>query len=175
MFRTQSMSQQVRWTDKSAMTLDTPCLWHVVPAFVASTQPLVLCRTTHPDFLGSYRVFGHHAGHNKQKQLWWVSGVSAFPDSKRVDWNCTVPCYRGWPMRPVSISRETGTWWCTANPSTGCVDITSWMVHPDAPFAGSRPWTDAPSACPPHKTAPVGTSCPTFRTGSTCITPILSA
>ena len=48
----------LHWDKPIGLWLDTPFLWHVVPGFAVTEDPLVICRTSHPEFLESMRLFG---------------------------------------------------------------------------------------------------------------------
>lgn len=53
----------VTWTEDQGLWADTPYLWHAVPGFIGTTYPLTVCRSTHPGFCESMRLFGVDADH----------------------------------------------------------------------------------------------------------------
>ena len=67
-------SPSVEWSTSTGFWEDGPLLWHCVPGFVGTTFPLTLCRTTHPHFLESMRLFGVADDHPSRLERHGIAG-----------------------------------------------------------------------------------------------------
>ena len=67
-------SPSIEWSTSTGFWEDGPLLWHCIPGFVGTTLPLTLCRTTHPHFLESMRLFGVPENHPSRLERHGLAG-----------------------------------------------------------------------------------------------------